>query len=141
MTPEIRRVALRAAAKAALVVSLAGCSGGTRSPAPPPANTTGRAADPITELACPAYLDGLATTTREALAKDDPLKKQVGVYGAFADVAARGSAKTKDCCTQDLKANGSSSKHRWACCSALGKPHDNGAACTPWGPPCPPEMA
>ncbi len=37
---------------------------------------------------------------------------------------------------------GETAEHRPACCSALGHaPANHLAACTPWGPPCPPEMA
>jgi hypothetical protein len=34
--------------------------------------------------------------------------------------------------------SGAGSKLRWECCSALAS--DPSGACTPWGPPCPPEM-
>jgi hypothetical protein len=67
------------------------------------------------------------------------MKGKVGVYGVFKDPAARTAAQTVSCCQEALGAQGASSKHRWECCSALDDKADR-AACTPWGPPCPPEM-
>ncbi len=137
MKPEIRRAALRAAAKAALVMTI-GCSGGKGSP--PPSSTT---PDPVPVAAgasCADHLGGLATAKPEALAADDPLRSRGEVYGAFADVAARQSARTQECCAEALERDGSSAAQRWECCSAL-PATAQAMACTPWGPPCPPQMA
>ena len=137
MTPEIRKAALRIAAKTALVVTM-GCSGGGSSAkTTPPANTGGTTAAVV---ACDAHLGGLATIDKDQLAADDPLKARMDVYGkVFANVADRTAPRTTECCTEELTTNGSSSKLRWECCSAL-EPNAQAAACTPWGPPCPPEM-
>jgi hypothetical protein len=137
MTPEIRRAALRMAAKTALILSV-GCGG-----SPPPApvqNTTPAVPAPVVE-ACEPYLGKLAVVKREELADDDPLRQRNDVYGAFADAVARQSARTQQCCQEELDAKRAQAAHRWACCSALPQGAQNGAACTPWGPPCPPEMA
>lgn len=138
MTPEIRKAALRIAAKAALVVTV-GCSGGGSSAkTTPPANAGGNAEAPV--VACDAYLGGLATVEKDKLASDDPLKQRMDVYGkVFANVAERSAPRTTECCNEELAAHGSSSKLRWECCSAL-DPNAQAMACTPWGPPCPPEM-
>ncbi len=93
-------------------------------------------------MPCDQYLGSLATAKLGELKDGDPLKDKPGVYGAFADIKARGAARTTTCCTDELKMHGSSSKFRWECCSALGTEPEGAeaAACTPWGPPCPPEM-
>jgi hypothetical protein len=139
MRPDIRRAALRAAAKTALVVSF-GCS--SSPPRPPPSNTVpadGTAARPAA-TSCAEYLAGLATGTREELAAGDPLHDRTDVFQVFTDVTARRSPRTRECCTEALEHDGAQAKPRWACCSAL---PDNAQppACTPWGPPCPPAMA
>jgi hypothetical protein len=138
MTPEIRRAALRIAAKTALVVTI-GCSGSSSSTKATPSN----AAPAGAPIACDAHLSGLATVEKGELAANDPVRERPDVYGkVFADVEARGSARTKECCTEELVTSGSSAKHRWECCTALdGVPAGaTPSACTPWGPPCPPEM-
>lgn len=138
MTPEIRKAALRIAAKTALVVTI-GCSGGSSSTkATPPTNTGGSAAAAV--VACDAHLAGLATIEKDKLAADDPLKGRMDVYGkVFASVADRTSPRTQECCNEELTTNGTNSKLRWECCSAV-EPNTQAMACTPWGPPCPPEM-
>ena len=151
MTPEIRRAALRIAAKAALVATV-GCGPADTIPI---ANTTPPIAD---APSCPAYLGQLAQyTDREDYAKlapDDPIVARLGkgleTYAIFADPHQRAAPRTQACCSEAL---GTSSTFRGACCSARddGAPHDHGAyfggvtdeekmACSPWGPPCPPEM-
>ena len=135
MTPEIRRAALRMAAKAALILSV-GC--GSSPPPAPVQNTT--PATPVEE-ACEPYLGKLAVVQREDLAADDPLRQRNDVYGAFADAVARQSARTQQCCHEELDAKHAQAPHRWACCSAVAPGTEHGTACTPWGPPCPPEMA
>ncbi len=144
MTPEIRRAALRMAAKAAMLGAI-GCS----APAPHGPATTpapGNAAPAPTAFAsCDAYLGGLATydlDVKSRLATDDPLKKRSDVYGAFASVAERSAPRTHECCTAQLVAAGSQAKQRWACCSALDAVPAGAepTACSPWGPPCPPAM-
>ncbi|MBL9012762.1 MAG: hypothetical protein JNL83_01210 [Myxococcales bacterium] len=137
MTPEIRRAALRIAAKTALVVTI-GCSGGSSSTkATPPANTGGTAAAVV---ACDVHLGGLTTIEKDKLAADDPLKERMDVYGkVFANVADRTAPRTQECCNEQLAADGASSAQRWECCSAL-PANSQAMACTPWGPPCPPEM-
>lgn len=145
MTPEIRRAALRAAAKAALVVSLGslgsiGCSGGkSGGPSTSSTSNTGGSTEPAAEVSCADYLAGLPVARTGELAADDPLKDRPDVYGAFASVADREAARTQTCCTEQLAADGSAAAQRWECCSAL--PAPDGMACTPWGPPCPPAMA
>jgi len=133
MTPEIRRAALRAAAKVALVTAV-GCGSSTA----PPSNVS--TAPPQT---CTQYLDTLKQVqSREELPADDPLRTKLAVYGAFADRTARESARTHECCTEEMKGN-AQGKHQWACCSALDNQVPEGAVaygCTPWGPPCPPVM-
>jgi hypothetical protein len=138
MTPEIRKAALRIAAKTALVVTI-GCSGGGSSTkATPPANTGGTAGAAV--VACDAHLGALATIEKDKLAADDPLKARMDVYGkVFANVGERTSPRTQECCTEHLDKGGSSSALRWECCSALPETASP-SACTPWGPPCPPEM-
>ena len=144
MTPEIRRAALRMAAKAAMLGAI-GCS----APAPPgaamptpPGNT---APAPTAGASCEAYLGSLATydlDVKAQLADDDPLKKRSDVYGAFARIADRSAPRTHACCTTQLVAAGSQAKQRWACCSALDAVPAGAdpSACSPWGPPCPPAM-
>ena len=72
----------------------------------------------------------------------DPLHGKLDVYGAFADVGARTAPRTQACCTEELVKHGSGATARFECCSALGDlpAGARGSACTPWGPPCPPEM-
>lgn len=143
MTPEIRRAAVRAAAKVALVATL-GCSGGQRQP---PQNTEPGPAVPRAAPDCDEHLDKLEVVGLGKLADDDPLKN-ANAFEAFKDIAARTTPRTTECCTQQLVAHGSSAKQRFACCSALdaagipgGVPEGaEASACTPWGPPCPPEM-
>jgi hypothetical protein len=144
MTPEIRRAALRAAAKAALVVSV-GCSGGAKT-APPPENTTGSTGSAVAAAApmsCADHLASLAKGAPESLPEGDPLRGKPGVYGeVYTDRAARESARTQECCTEEINNHGSQAQARWECCSALTAQTDKStAACTPWGPPCPPAMA
>ncbi len=92
--------------------------------------------------ACIKSLDKLAVVKIEDLAPTDPLKSRQGIYGAFGDPIARALPATQTCCNEEMIVFGSSAKHRWACCSALpALPADAApSACTPWGPPCPPEM-
>jgi hypothetical protein len=72
----------------------------------------------------------------------DPLKGRHDQYGAFADPAARTAARTVACCTEVLAHDGTQADARWPCCSALAvTTGEQPMACTPWGPPCPPEMA
>ena len=143
MTPEIRRAALRMAAKTALVMSI-GCSSGTKT-APPPSNAdhSGSSAPATSAQPCPEYLGSLATAQRGQLKPDDPLHGKFDVYAAFADVAVRSAPQTQTCCTEELVKHGSGAAARFECCSALGHVPEGAerSACTPWGPPCPPEMA
>jgi hypothetical protein len=61
MTPEIRRAALRMAAKAALLTTL-GCSGGAPAPATPLAHQgDAPASAPAPAPSCATYLAGLPT--------------------------------------------------------------------------------
>ena len=135
MTPEIRRAALLVAAKATMIASL-GCSGG-RTPAP--AAEPAPAAPPVS---CAEHLGALATAKPDQLPASDPLHGRANVYGAFTDVDARGSARTLECCDEELTRDGSGAAHRWECCSALPESKADALmiACTPWGPPCPPEL-
>ena len=141
MTPEIRKAAIRAAAKVALVVSV-GCSGGSAA-APPSNAATGP--DPAPAAAtCEAHLASLAVVKAGELAADDPLHDRNDVFGeVFADVAARHDAHTQQCCTEVLgDVDAASKPYRWECCSALASVGTaQPFACTPWGPPCPPTMA
>jgi hypothetical protein len=148
MTPPdketIRRAAVRMAAKTAALALTVGCSGGGKSV---PSNTdpgpgTGPAQNNA-QTACTTHLGGLATAKPNELPDGDPYKGKPGIYGAFKDPAARALQQTISCCNDDLKAHGASSKHRWECCAVLeSTPPADGdtSACTPWGPPCPPEM-
>lgn len=133
MTTDVRRTALRAAAKCAIIVTL-GC-GGRTAPAQPEPDVP-----PVAEPSCAEYLASLETV--DQVPEGDPLHGQLDVYGAFADVEARSSARTRECCTEQLVAGGSGAAQRWECCSALGDVPEGAepSACTPWGPPCPPEM-
>src|SRR6202789_3333311 len=106
MTPEIRRAALRMAAKTAMVMTL-GCRG-TDGARPNPA-APHPAANPYVSapLPCDQFLAGLAAGEYDALAQDDPLRRDrfsgVGVYRAFLDIAARHSPRTHECCTAALQ--------------------------------------
>ncbi|MCX5745531.1 MAG: hypothetical protein NT062_23895, partial [Proteobacteria bacterium] len=63
------------------------------------------------------------------------------VFGEpFADPSARTSPRTHECCKEELDHDGAQAKHRWACCTVFAQ-NEQPFACTPWGPPCPPEMA
>jgi hypothetical protein len=136
MKLEVRRAALRAAFKTALVMTV-GCAGSAH---PATENTGGSAAEAGSAAApsCGTYLDGLATAKPVDLPDGDPLKGRMDVFGAFTDPAARVAARTQECCTKELDTVDANTPHRWACCSAL---DNKSGACTPWGPPCPPEMA
>jgi hypothetical protein len=134
MSPEVRRMALRAAAASAFVV---GCSGNK----PPPAAT----GDRLSDAACVAHLDSMRMVDRNDLPADDPLHDETDVYGAFADRDGREAPATRDCCVRELVAVGSSGPHRFACCSAVdwrNAPERDqfGSACIPWGPPMPPAL-
>ncbi len=141
MTPEVRRTALRAAAKAALVVSI-GCGGGSKTA--PPSNIGGTGPTPPAPVAgsCDEHLASLARGKPAALAPDDPVKARPDLYGeVFTDRAAREDARTQSCCAESLGDGAAESKYRWECCSAIADSMDkHHLACTPWGPPCPPEM-
>jgi hypothetical protein len=138
MTPEIRKAAVRAAAKAALVTMLVGCGGSDTKPVAGPSNTAS-GAPMAASVDCATHLGALAAVPQGELAAGDPAKDRNDVYGkVFSDRAARESAETQKCCTEELTKSGAGSKLRWECCSAL--PADPSGACTPWGPPCPPEM-
>lgn len=143
MSPEVRRAALRTAAKATFIVSV-GCSN-----VPPPAAPAEPATAPVTApvtvtttapATCGEYLDGLARVDHNGLAASDPLRERADVYGAFVDVTARSSERTQQCCLEELQRDSSGAAHRWACCSALAPQSNIGSACSPWGPPCPPEL-
>ena len=138
MTPEVRRAALRAAAKTAFVATLVGCSGASKpaTEAPPSNAAPPAAAAPVS---CAAHLDGLATAKPKDLPASDPLHGRNDVFGAFTDVAARSAARTVECCKETLEKDGAQAKHRWECCSTFAI-NEQPFACTPWGPPCPPEM-
>lgn len=145
MRPEIRRAAIRAAAKTALIAGLAGCSGDPKaSTTSTPSNVaTGDTAKPAAPVDCEAHLTGLKKMKKEELPDGDPVKERMDVYGeVFANRAEREAPETQKCCTEDLVKNGSRGSHRWECCSALADlPKDaSPSACTPWGPPCPPAM-
>lgn len=142
MTPEIRRAAIRAAAKAALVAGLAGCGGDPKpAPAGPSNAATTEPAAPAAAVDCTTLLAGLATVKQDELPDGDPAKTRPDVYGAvFADRARREAPETQQCCTEELTRSGAQSKLRWECCSALPQDGQVGIACTPWGPPCPPAM-
>ncbi|CAN5801391.1 hypothetical protein BH11MYX2_BH11MYX2_08110 [soil metagenome] len=145
MTPEVRRAALRMAAKVALVATTTGCW--TEPTHPGPAQPTARQDTHASADTCETYLDKLGSVARAPMSTstgpmeaDDPLYNRNDVYGAFADVAARSAPRTQSCCSDEI-AQGGSGKHRWECCSAV--PASTGVnriACTPWGPPSPPEM-
>ncbi len=145
MTPEVRRKALATAAKTAMVMTF-GCS--PPPPHPEAATTTASAKAEAPAASCTAYLAGLQVVDFEKLAPDDPLRsdreKGRGVYEAFADRAARSNPRTQQCCTEALTGKGAQAPQRFACCSVLDMAHQPPAiqmACTPWGPPWPPEMA
>ena len=146
MSPEVRKAALRAAAKVAIVFSLGGCgapAASTPTPAPPPDRGGGATqAPPPASVPCGTYLDGLALAANSAaLPENDPLHGRPDVYGQpFADQTARSAPRTQECCTAELTADGANAAHRWSCCSAVPETHAVVMACTPWGPPCPPEM-
>lgn len=153
MSPEVRRAALLIAAKATIFTAI-GCSGGLQpaaGPAPtsdPPAAADKGAPAPAADVAaaesktCAQHLDGLVMVKNTSeLPDNDPLRGDMTVYGAFADVAARSDPRTQECCREELKQDVAGAPHRWACCSALGDSDPEVAmACTPWGPPCPPAL-
>ncbi len=147
MTPEIRRAALRMAAKTALVVTV-GCGG---QPVAPPHDLAASPAE-----SCSAYLGALATVERTEVKADDPIRARIedglAIYILFADATQRTAPRTLACCSDVLTVG--PSVQRGACCSAVddGAHHSTGsyfggrtdaerAACAPWGPPCPPEMS
>lgn len=139
MRSETRRAALRAAAKVAIVVSL-GCGPPRAEPVVtrPPETT----AEPASTPTCAEHLAGLEVVSTDGLPEGDPLREEPNAYEAFVDVGARTDARTLECCTEGLVASGSGAPHRFACCSALGDVPEGAdpTACTPWGPPCPPEL-
>ncbi|HEY4182228.1 MAG TPA: hypothetical protein VGM90_35535 [Kofleriaceae bacterium] len=140
MKLETRRAALRMAAKVALVATTASCSGAPPRVEPSVQPTATEAAAKDTPETCTAYLDTLAMTDLgQPLPESDPLHGRNNVYGAFVDVAARSAPRTQDCCSGELDSDRGQSKHRWACCSALPAERQT-IACSPWGPPVPPEM-
>jgi hypothetical protein len=140
MTPEIRRKALSTAAKAAMAMSL-GCA-----PEPPHVTSTPTAtsdpAKPSAGESCDAYLAELRVLKFDDLTQAE---RDASVLEAFADVPARKSPRTAACCAEELGRDGANAKRRFACCSALGNQVPaaviHAGACTPWGPPWPPEMA
>lgn len=177
---EARTLALRAAAKVAFSVSLAGCSATandvadltrgaddaegeaqtalsshTRRPVRPVATpschdagpaatcglTTGKALDESSFACCKAHIKSEVPTWAE------------DADGGFSRVTP--SAEEKTCCTAFVAAvekqwsnvdpdagPGFLAEVDWSyttrCCGVLGNPR--GVACTPWGPPVPPEM-
>lgn len=142
MTPEIRRAAIRAAAKTALIAGLAGCASEPRTaPAGPSNAATGTPATPAEAVDCTTLLGNLEAVPQDRLPDGDPVKARTDVYGSvFADRTRREAPATQRCCSEELAQAGASSRFRWECCSALLDTQDVGGACTPWGPPCPPAM-
>lgn len=158
MSPDVRRAALLAAAKATFIVSL-GCArneppgaptGPTIStastpmapePAPPPPAPAPEPAPATPEIPCEQHLASLATAQIDELPANDPLRARHDVYGAFRDISARTDDRTVACCVAVLRDHNGSDR-RWPCCSsALPSTLELEMACTPWGPPCPPALA
>src|SRR5579859_2395179 len=139
MTPEIRRAALRAAAKVALCTALPAsalaCGGSIASPSSTgdPATAPAATAKPY---AAPAE-SVVAACREEALSATFPTTLRPGPN---ADL--RVDEATRDCC--QVLANHADLKMtfewplRAKCCDAIG--WDAAATCTPWGPPVPAPM-
>jgi len=140
MTPEIRRRALLTAAKAAMAMSV-GCA-----PEPPHVESTPVASTDSAKRAagesCDAYLGDLRVSKLDELTQAE---RDAAMLEAFTDVPSRKSPRTLACCAEELGRDGAQAKRRFACCSALGTQVPaaviHTGACTPWGPPWPPEMA
>lgn len=124
--------ALLATARVAGAVALFGCAPTTASVLPEPTTSTAVDSDVVDEPdedgECAGLLDELVEQMSE-----DPSDTEV-------------DRPTRACCTDlvdDIETNGWSQENDpgdalWVCCAALDYPV--GLACTPWGPPAPPDM-
>ena len=160
MDERIRRAALRAAMKTAIIVSLSGCYDMHSRPTRVPITDAGRVerdaavavvvdaptAPDVPPLACDEHLAMLAITNPTP--PDDRW-----AWGAqFTDEATRLDPLTGACCMElevaaDMGTLDPSvgSPLRMACCDVVVNTQNlvssSSLGCTPWGPPCPPEMS
>jgi hypothetical protein len=99
------------------------------------------AAKMMAALPCVKHLATLPTVLADQLPAGDPLRGKV-MIAAFTRPADRAAPKTQQCCVETLVAYDAAAPFQSECCSAMTKPWPDAVrtACTPWGPPCPPEM-
>ena len=158
MDDRIRRAALSAALKTAIVVSLTGCYGmHQRTPRAAPATDGGRPLGDASHVAhadVPPDVPPLPCRDHLArLAITDPSEPGgTWAWGAhFTDEAARLDPHTGACCLElDVAASAGTldpsveSPLAMACCDVITSAQMlvsfSSLGCTPWGPPCPPEM-
>lgn len=150
MRPTTRRRALRATAKVAWAALALGCGADAQPPAEPVAATDATATDspaddaptptPATSVASPVPTASAAADT-DLTACHERVKNAVGAKSEPKDAPA----EDKACCTRIAEEHHADLGMKWEqsergyCCAALG--WDSGRACTPWGPPPPPELA
>jgi hypothetical protein len=166
MDPRIRRAALRYAAKTAIVVSLSGCydshgrppravalvdAAVARTDAPvwadvPPPDAPPSLPD-VGPVECEPLLASLAITD------PDPMEDRWHWGATFTDPAVHTDPAVGECClAMEIRASEDpvggavdiGSPLAMACCEVIvGDQHlvsSSSLGCTPWGPPCPPEM-
>jgi hypothetical protein len=138
MREEILRAALEAAAKDTMsAVVLAGCSG---------EHTTSPTATAPTSAATTATTAAATSTSTSAPPPPQPDCKDL-VHDAFSGsndpypgAKKSVSPEVARCCDKLLIATDGMMDNRWDCCANHSPSVNIGAACTPWGPPMPPEM-
>lgn len=155
MDDRIRKAALRAAQKTAILVSLSGCYDmHGRAPLVPASDAGGPLgadaplvadAPPPRPLPCGELLPSLEITSPE------PVDETWAWGSHFADERARLDPTVGACCMEleeavaaGVPAVDVGAPLAMACCdvivSAQGLVPFSNLGCTPWGPPCPPEM-
>jgi len=140
MDDNIRRAALRAAAKTAILLSLTGCYELHLRP------LRSERSDDAGAPSCAALLDRLAISLPE------PPPDDSWAWGAhFSEPSARNDAQVGACCMELEAASRTETPLvtigeplAMACCDVIVNTQNlvgsSSLGCTPWGPSCPPEM-
>lgn len=148
MRPDIRKAALRAAAKLAFSVTVVGCA--AHEPSADPTTTETDTANQEVRSRHPVSHPGLCGTTDGGV--PDTYAKQCCEGVVHASFTKKGTYKasgpalpdTKTCCSALAAFHDHDPATMWSwperseCCGVL--EWSGAATCTPWGPPVPPAM-
>jgi len=156
----IRKAALRAAARTAIMLTLSGCALSHVREERAPRAGSGAARDAATAIADAGHdagrdagADAARSSCEEHLGALAIVASESGWGNQFADEGARSDPFTGDCCMEIESQTtigtgglpeGVSTELAMACCDTLvfvqHRESSSNLGCTPWGPPCPPEM-